>query len=226
MFSAIIFDMDGLLIDSEPIWRDAQVEVFGALGVPLTHADCAKTIGLRIDALVRQWYQEHPWTSLSVEEAEEKLVNRVIELVLTQGIPKPGALELVRFFEQKGLPLAVASSSYSRIIRAAIERLGIGSSLRLFHSAEVEPHGKPHPAVYLSTAVRLGVEPSHCLAFEDSPAGVAAAKAAGMTCVCVPDEVVDRSNVTQADLILESLTEFDESLFQSLEQKLFSPSAV
>jgi sugar-phosphatase len=121
----------------------------------------------------------------------------------------PGVHETLEVFSAAGYPLAIASSSTSEIIAAVLETLGIGGYFRVAQSAEHEPFGKPHPGVYIEAARALGVEPRHCLAFEDSPNGVIAAKAARMTCITVPDPALagDR-RFGAADLVLGSLADF------------------
>ncbi|HNB71374.1 MAG TPA: hexitol phosphatase HxpB, partial [Acidobacteriota bacterium] len=216
MFQAVIFDLDGLLIDSEPLWRDTEVKVFGALGLPITHQDCEQTIGLRVDEFVRYWYDRFPWKGKSLQVVEQEIVEEMIFCIRQRGVPKAGVEKIFNFFAEKQLPMAVASSSYVRIIEAALQTLGLLPHITLFHSAEHETFGKPHPAVYLTTARKLNVDPVRCLAFEDSPMGVQSAKSAGLTCVCIPDSIVDQTKLSQADLLLESLEVFDDEHLTAL----------
>ena len=101
MIEAVVFDMDGLLIDSEPFWRAAEVSVFNQLGFPLTEEMCEQTVGFRIDEVVRYWHDKHPWPELNVEKTASDIVSRVKELVHESGVAKPGVYELLEFFEQK-----------------------------------------------------------------------------------------------------------------------------
>jgi sugar-phosphatase len=115
------------------------------------------------------------------------------------------------------MPLAIASSSSSEIIDAVVAKLGIRNYFEHVYSAQHETHGKPHPGVYITAASLLGVAPHKCLAFEDSPSGVLAAKAAKMKCVAVPDaEHRTHCYIQIADKILHSLTDFNEELFSTL----------
>ena len=129
----------------------------------------------------------------------------------------PGVHETLEALAAAGYPLAIASSSSSEIIAAVLETLDIGGYFRVTQSAEHEPFGKPHPGVYIEAARRLGIEPWRCLAFEDSPNGVIAAKAARMTCIAVPDRALaaDR-RFGAADLVLSSLTEFQVAMVGEL----------
>lgn len=210
MFGAVIFDMDGLLIDSEPLWRIAEIDVFNAVGVPLTDDLARTTMGMRTDEVVEYWSARQPWEGPSLKEIEARITTRVIALVHERGVPMPGAKDLIARFTERGCPLAIASSSSSEIIAAVLGKLGIAAAFRVVQSAEHEPYGKPHPGVYIAAAQALGVAANSCLAFEDSANGVIAAKAAKMTCVAVPDHAVkDDRRFQAADLILTSLEEFD-----------------
>lgn len=177
---AVVFDMDGVLIDSEPLWREVEVEVLGALGVPITEPDCAATQGLRIDEAVQWWHARHPFEE-SIEVVAAAIVHGVAEGIRKQGEPLPGALEAIRAV--RDVPHAIATSSPWPIIEAVVERLGL--NVAIVCSAEDESAGKPDPAVYLTAARRLGVRPEDCIAVEDSRAGVKSAKAAGMRVVAV-----------------------------------------
>lgn len=188
-FDAVIFDMDGVLINSEPLWHVAEIEVFGALGVPLTPADCVKTTGRRIDEVARYWFEQSPWQGPPPERVARSIVARVCGLVTERGEAMPWAREAVRFVARQGVRVGLASSSDDVLIRAVLARLGIGSHFEVTHSAEHEPLGKPHPGVYLSTARKLGARPERCLAIEDSGNGIRAAVAAGMRVVAVPTEL-------------------------------------
>ena len=224
MLKAAIFDMDGLLIDSEPLWQEAEIEVFAELGVRLTRAECMETKGRRVDDTVAHWYARRPWSGATEEEVAERLVARVVELIRARGFPKEGAGHAMDFFRRKGLALALATSSGRPVIAAVLERLGLEKDFAVVHSAVEEEFGKPHPAVYLTTASRLGVDPGRCLALEDSIHGVLAAKAAGMKCIAVPDassEAPGRearlgSRLVDADLVLRSLAEIDEAAWTRL----------
>lgn len=187
MIRAVVFDLDGLLVDSEPLWVRAEMEVFGEVGVTLGEEDCAKTKGLRVDDVVGYWFSRRPWTSCSAAEVETRLVGRVAELLRAEGVPKPGIPEALRAAREDGRKIALASSSPLRIIEAALARLGLEETFAVVRSAEHEPLGKPHPGIFLRTAEELGVPAVSCLVLEDSLTGVLAAKAARMACIAVPE---------------------------------------
>ncbi len=129
----------------------------------------------------------------------------------------PGVRETLEAVSGAGYPLAIASSSSSEIIAAVLDTLGIAAYFQVAQSAEHEPYGKPHPGVYIEAARRLDVAPWRCLAFEDSPNGVIAAKAARMRCIAVPDPALQNDRRLQAaDLILPSLAEFHLGLLEQI----------
>ncbi|MGH2617907.1 MAG: hexitol phosphatase HxpB, partial [Thermomicrobiales bacterium] len=173
--AAVIFDMDGLLIDSEPLWRIAEIEALAAVGVPIGEEDALETTGLRTDEVVELWHARYPWPDPPKKEIEARIITRLIALARERGELMPGVPETLEALSEAGYPLAIASSSTSEIIAAVLETLGIAHYFRVAQSAEHEPFGKPHPGVYIEAARALGVEPRHCLAFEDSPNGVIAA---------------------------------------------------
>jgi mannitol-1-/sugar-/sorbitol-6-/2-deoxyglucose-6-phosphatase len=210
MADAVIFDMDGLLIDSEPFWRVAEVEVLSAVGVPIDDEKARLTTGLRTDEVVEHWFAQYPWEGPTRQEIAAQIVRGVIDLVRTRGEAMPGVGKVLEGFASAGYPLAIASSSASEVISAVLARLGIGDYFRVVQSAEHEPYGKPHPAVYIEAARRLGVMPTRCVAFEDSPNGVVAAKAARMRCIAVPDHALaDDKRFLIADAVLPTLATFD-----------------
>lgn len=219
VFFASIFDMDGLLVDSEPLWQRAEVTVLGALGVPLTATATRSTKGMFVGEVTRYWHQRFPWTGPSTDEVAEQIVDEVMALVVAEGMLCPGVHQAIGGARRRGLTLAIASSSAYRLIRLVLDHFSLAGEFALLHSAEDEPYGKPHPGVFLTAADRLSVPPERCLVWEDAPAGVLAAKAARMTCVAVPDpDDRHRPEIALADAILTSLEEADDALWLRLEE--------
>lgn len=217
MLSAAIFDMDGLLIDSEPLWQQAERQLFASAGLELTSEMCQRTKGLRIDEVVQYWYSQRPWSDPAPEELPPLIIARVIELVKAEGQPQPGAKEAVSAARDVGLALALATSSPPSLIDAVLDRLDLSSTFEVIHSAVDERYGKPHPAVFLTAAERLAIEPTQCLAFEDSLNGVIAAKAARMTCIAVPEAFEAKHRGFEiADVVLSSLLDIDQAMLEGL----------
>ncbi len=216
MLRAAIFDLDGLLIDSEPHWRDAEIEVFATVGVELTDAMCQRTTGLRIDEVVAYWHARAPWTGPGVAEVTARIVAGVSARVAGAGVAKPGVAEALAVVRERGVPIGLASSSPLPLIRAAVARLGLEGAFDVLCSAEGEAYGKPHPAVYLTCAARLAVPAPACLAIEDSVNGLVAAKAARMRCVVVPDGDADDPRFGLADRVLPSLAQLTHQVWDDL----------
>lgn len=187
-YQAVIFDMDGVLIDSEPLWKIAMQETFDEVGCPLTKKDFQKTVGLRIDEVIEFWYNEVGWEGFSVQEVENKIVQRMVQLIGENGDPLPGVLDTLIFLKKKGLKIGLATSSYVVLIEAVLNALSIHDQFEETHSAENESFGKPHPSVYLTVANRLNVDPLKCLVIEDSLNGIISGKAARMKVVCIPEK--------------------------------------
>ncbi len=206
---AAIFDMDGLLIDSEPLWRQAEKQVFATVGMTLTEAMCEETMGLRTDEVIRHWRQRFPWSGKNPETVERELVAAVQHLITTQGEALAGVYETLMIFKAAGFLLGLASSSAPCLIEATVEKLSIRDHFDTLCSATDEVRGKPDPAVYLTTAKQLGVSAAECVAFEDSFSGLCSAQAAGMLVVSVPAAAhYDDPRFDRADMKLRSLMEF------------------
>ncbi|MFN3918602.1 MAG: hexitol phosphatase HxpB [Flavobacteriales bacterium] len=184
---AVIFDMDGILIDSEPLWREAEKRVFASVDITLTDAMCRSTAGLRIDDVVKRWLIEFNHADANQHKLAEEVVQELIRLVKTQGQAMPGAKECVTFFKSKGWKIGLASSSWMQIIDAVLDRLGMREDFEAVFSAEPLKYGKPHPEVYLQTAEALGVNTENCLVIEDSFNGALAGLAAHMKVLVVPE---------------------------------------
>ena len=215
---AVILDMDGLLIDTEPVWRAAQAEVFAGLGVQLTEQELLDSTGQPTGDLIPLWRQRAPGGDRGRTDAQvaDQITDRIIAHVKAEGEPMPGVTAAIALFRRHGQALAIASSSPRRLIDAVCDRLGL-QDIDVRCSGAEEAHGKPAPDVYLTAARRLGLPAAECLAIEDSPNGVLAAKAAGMRCVAVPDPLLAADpRFSAADLVLGSLTLLDEEALRQL----------
>jgi len=205
--------MDGLLIDTEPVWRRAGAGVFAGLGITLGERDLLDSTGQPIEELIPVWRRRAPSGGSGLTDAAvaDLIVDQVVAHVKAEGEPMPGVTAAIARFGRCGLRLAIASSSPRRLIDAVCGRLGL-SGITVRCSAMDEVRGKPAPDVYLTAARRLGVAAERCLALEDSPTGVASATAAGMRCVAVPDPLLAGDpRYRQADLVLRSLADLDDA---------------
>ena len=216
---AVIFDMDGILIDSEPFWFQAEKEVFATVGFEMTDQRYGETMGRRVGELVAYWMERHPWTGRSVAEVADAIGTRVIELVHERGEMLPGVNEAISLFKSKSFSVGLATSSDDALIDVVIDSLHLQGKFDDTYSAQHEKLGKPDPGVYLRAADRLGVDPSACVAIEDSINGIKAAKAAGCYCIAVPEAAnlaKDPARFDIADVVVESLLDIDDALLSRL----------
>jgi HAD superfamily hydrolase (TIGR01509 family) len=183
---AIICDMDGLLVDSEGLSADAWRLALAERGVTLTDADIDDMFGLRIDEDAALLIARYGLTATIDELVADKSA-RMAAMVATHLAPMPGAHELVEWLVTENVPHALATSGLGDYAVACLTTTGLLSAFPLRVSGEQVPHGKPAPDIFLEAARRLGIAPERCLVLEDAPHGVAAANAAGMRVIAVPN---------------------------------------
>lgn len=217
MIKAVIFDMDGLIIDSEPFWRKSEISVFKRNGIVLSENDCRKTTGMRIDEVVKYWSRVFPEANLKIESIVSDIMTEMVTAITRHGKAMPGLMQLIQFFKDKNLPMALASASQFILINAVVKKLNLQDDLSVIESAENMQYGKPHPEIFISTAKKLNVEPENCLVFEDSLFGVLAGKAARMKVVAVPELInYNKKEFAIADFKIASLEWFNSSIFDQL----------
>ena len=215
--NTVIFDMDGLLIDSEPLWGEAASEIFKKYGFQLSPAEYATTTGMRTKEFVEVWFKQHKIANHHNIVAENDILQTVVDKVAAKGKPMPGLEHIFNYFIERNFKIGLATSSGKPLIDVVVNKLGIGNYLQAIESAANLPYGKPHPQVYLNCAEALGSHPTECICFEDSFNGLIAAKAARMKCVVVP-AAHDRNNpkFNAADLKISSLQNFNSLLMHAL----------
>ncbi|MEF9478865.1 hexitol phosphatase HxpB [Chryseobacterium sp. RRHN12] len=177
---AVIFDMDGVLIDSEKFWAQAEFDVFSSYGVKITEELAAQTKYMTTQEVTEFWYERFPWENFDAADLENKVVTRVIEMIHTNACTMSGVQEFIRNLKNNDYKIGLATNAPLRVAHAVLEKLEVYDLFDTVHSSEFEAQGKPHPAVYLTSAKNLGISPEHCIAIEDSHSGLKAAKAAGM----------------------------------------------
>ncbi|MCA0232128.1 MAG: hexitol phosphatase HxpB [Bacteroidetes bacterium] len=183
VIKAVIFDMDGVIIDSEPFWKQAEFDVFSSLRVIVSEEFTPITQTMTTAEVADFWFKKYPWENVSLKEVEERVISRVIELIETNSCAILGIKGFIERLKAQGLKIGVATNSPYRIIPSALQKVDVYELIDVISSAEFEEKGKPDPAIYLSTAQKLAVAPSECIVVEDSHSGMLAAKKAGMKVV-------------------------------------------
>jgi HAD superfamily hydrolase (TIGR01509 family) len=210
-FSAVIFDMDGVLADSEPLYLQGINEVLNDFGLAITEEDHNELLGAAVgptwDFIFAKYSPLAPY-----DECVARYDQTMVRLLSAPREPLPGVRELLSELEQRGIPRAVASSSWPNWVEALLRSTGLDGSFDVAVSSTAVKNGKPAPDIFLHTAEKLRVEPSLCVVIEDSRTGVLAAKAAGMYAVQLRAASTALPPLPEADLVLKSLSDFPLSL--------------
>jgi len=221
MIEAVIFDMDGLLIDSEPLWRTAEKDVFGSLGIEVTEELAIETSRMTTKEVTKYWYNHKPWRQKNLEQVEQAVVQRVGVLIDTCGVMMPGVIELLQYFKQAGYKLGLATNSPHCLVPRVLRKLQIEHYFDIVISSDFVNKGKPSPDIYIKTAFELNATPSKCIVFEDSISGIRAAIAAGMSVVAVPETgKFDDKGFDIANMKIRQLSDFCDRHFEVLKEKV------
>jgi len=215
---AVIFDMDGLLVDSEPVWHEARVAMAAEHGQTWTHADQLNCMGVNTDDWAA-YMIERLKLSMSLAEVREAVIAQMAAMYARQIPFRPFAIEAVQWSAAR-YPTALASGSPRRLIDIVTQVDELNGCFQEILVGDEVGEGKPHPAVYLETARRLGVIPEVCVCLEDSANGVLSGHRAGMFVINVPDPdyPLTASEAAYADLVLSSLGEFTAETIQQLQE--------
>jgi mannitol-1-/sugar-/sorbitol-6-/2-deoxyglucose-6-phosphatase len=217
MLNTVIFDMDGLLIDSEPLWEEAGKEMLQRFNVQLTAEQYHSSTGLGTSSWIEHWFSHFNIDQSHAAAAATGIVANAIEKIQAKALPMPGIEHALSFFKRSNFKIGLASSSPMQLINVVVNKLGIDHFFTAKASAENLPFSKPHPQVFLNCAELLRSSPVDCICFEDSFNGMIAAKAARMKCVVVPAYQHQQDpRWAAADLKLSSLQNFNELLLATL----------
>lgn len=219
LITTVLFDMDGVLIDSEGFWQQAEQEVFTSMGATWDEEIAIQTQGKTTRAVTELWYSLFPWEGKSIEEVEQMVIDRVDELISTEGEIKEGVIQTLNFLKERKVKIGLATNSPESLINTVLKRLGIRDYFQTIVSVDHVEHGKPAPDVYLRAAHNLGSEPRECLVVEDSFTGATAGKNAGMTVVAIPDHLQyeqERFDIT--DFKLKSMVFLNEKIVSFLHE--------
>jgi HAD superfamily hydrolase (TIGR01509 family) len=210
MIEAIIFDMDGVLVDSEPIHTKIEKLQFLMNGLTIYEEEHQQFLGTAADAMWKKIAERHV-LKIPIEELIEQ--NRTESLRFFDELAEipvmPGLIELLEKLKKKNYPMAVASSSFPEIIDLILVKTGLKEYFQVIVSGEEAGKSKPEPDVFLLAALKLGVNPKNCLVIEDSKNGIKAAQAAGMICVAYQSPGVDPKTQKEADAVIRSYEQLE-----------------
>ena len=208
MIKAVIFDMDGVLIDSEQIWDEAEKTVFSSYGISVTETDQILTRHMNMQEVSAYWSKKSQ-QPFSAADSEQRVIEEVCQQIHARPKAMQGVVDLLEQLSQANLPMGLATNAPKQVCQTVLQCLQIETFFSAVHTADDVTQTKPHPEIYLKSAERLQVLPQHCLVFEDSPTGVRAAHAAGMQVIYVnPQRLADTPTLNLIRLALHSLENF------------------
>src|SRR3990170_2647224 len=218
MIKAVIFDMDGVMIDSEPLWEKAERILLARRGIDYNPTYRDKIVGLNQKDSGRLLKE-----TFNLPETIEELLAERIEILLPLYEKElelvPGLITILKEVKESGFLLALASSSPYKVINFVLGKFSLNEFFSVVVSGESVEFGKPHPDIYLYTAKKLRVEPEECVVIEDSINGVKSAKSAGMLCIAIPDKRLSRNEFQIADLVVDRLDEISVRVVKNLAER-------
>ncbi|MEM6773722.1 MAG: HAD family phosphatase, partial [Pseudomonadota bacterium] len=176
----VIFDFDGLLVDTAHVWLESERAAFSAVGVEVTEEEQRLTADLTTSGVTDYWFAKSPWHGRSKRDLELDVIHRVRDALAREPTPMPGALRLIDRCSSRGMRLGVATNAPGTVCRSALAKLAVAGDFGAVISADDVSKGKPEPDSYLLCAAQLGLRPEYCTVFEDTPSGIEAAARAGM----------------------------------------------
>ncbi len=202
MITTVLFDMDGLLLDTEPLWGESMLRVAQKHNIPITAKRFKETTGLRIYEVTDHWSIHYPW--------EGKTSKEVADEILDDGSVLKGVEHTLQLLKKHKYKIGLASSSPKHMIDALVDHFDLTKYFDVITSADVVELGKPHPAVFIHCAASLGSKANECVVLEDSVNGMIAGKAARMKVIVIPDDLhFDDPRFSLADAKLRSMEDFD-----------------
>lgn len=215
MIKAVIFDMDGVIINSEPLWEKTERILLGRRDIEYNPTYRDKIVGLNQNdsaSLLKNTFKLPESIQALIDERIGILISiyeKELELI-------PGVLRLATELKETGFLLALASSSPYRVVDFVVDRFSLNELFQVVVSGDMIELGKPNPDIYQCAAKRLGVNPHECVAIEDSINGVKSAKGAGLVCIAIPDKRLTQKDFQIADLVVESLNNINAKVIKSL----------
>lgn len=209
--NTVIFDMDGLIIDSEPLWYEAAQETLKVFNVSISEEAYNTTTGLRTPEFLEHWFRIFDIDKIHLAKTETDILERLIYKINTKGNMMQGVVHAINVFSDMNFKIGLASSSPFGVIHAVLDKLQLTHHFSAIASAEHLDYGKPHPQVFLDCARSLQSDPASCICIEDSFNGLIAAKAAKMKCIIVPHpSQFEMARWNIADLKISSLADIHQ----------------
>ena len=204
MLQAVIFDMDGTLVDSEPVHKLIETELFADLGIEVSEEEHASYTGTTLRSFWRSIKEQHGIAD-SVDDLVARNKQKYFEyLRMSKGLaPTPGVIDLLNRFQLEGIPLAIATSASREVMDNILKTFELEKYFPVRKCADDILHSKPDPEIFLKAAEGLNVGPHRCVVFEDAVRGVQAAKSAGMKCVGYTNGGKNTQNLEGADMLVE-----------------------
>jgi sugar-phosphatase len=213
MINTVLFDMDGLLLDTEPLWGESMLRIAKKHKIPITRERFKETTGLRIYEVTDHWAIHYPWEGKTSKQVADEILDDIIASSKSDGRILDGVVKTLQLLRKHHYKIGLASSSPGHMIDALVDHFDIRKYFDCITSADAVELGKPHPAVFIHCANDLGSKPNQCLVLEDSVNGMVAGKAARMKVIVVPDELhFDDPRFSLADGKLKSLEDFELSM--------------
>jgi len=217
MITTVLYDMDGLLLDTEPLWGESMMRIARKHNIPIERNRFKDTTGLRIYEVTDHWAIHFPWQGSTARDVADEILEDIIESSKVSARVLNGVESSLQLLKAHKYKVGLASSSPAHMIDQLIRHFGIDHYFDEVTSADAVELGKPHPAVFLKCAALLGSKPTECMVFEDSINGMIAGKAARMKVIVVPDELhFDDPRFSLADAKLKSLEDFDLDMIKKM----------
>lgn len=213
MINAVIFDMDGVMIDSEPLWERTEKIMMAGKGLEYTPVYREKIVGLGQKDSAK--LLKHTFSlSSEIEDIINERLSILLDIYDKELLLNYGLLDLLNDLTENNIRRALASSSPYKVIKFVLDKFDINKYYETVISGDFVESGKPEPDIYLYTANRLGLKPESCVVIEDSINGIISAKKAGMKCIAVPDKRLDPAGFRPADIILDSVADINLSIIK------------
>lgn len=207
--------MDGLLLDTEPLWGKSMLQVAEKHSIPITRERFKETTGLRIYEVTDHWATHYPWKGKSSHEVAEEILDDIIASSKSNATVLRGVEHTLQLLKKNNYKTGLATSSPTRMVTELVDHFGLAQYFDVITSADIVEIGKPHPGVFLHCAASLGSRHNECLVLEDSVNGMIAGKAARMKVIVVPDELhFEDPRFSLADGKLKSMEDFDLSMLK------------